>query len=212
MTAKRERILLRARDARFARVILGDQAGAQVHVGVTLDQRRIRRDLVSAHRHEAHRLGAAGHDRRREPAHHALGRVGDGLQPRRAEAVHRHRRGLDRNARAQARDPGDVHPLLGLRHRASQNHIIDFRRLDPGRAPQCLANRHRRELVWPRAAKRARRRLPGRRAHSGHDHCVLHDQSPNRSSIAPTTSLTLPSNRWSAASITTSSFGSAARA
>ena len=65
MAAQRERVLLLARDARLARVILGDQPGAQVDVRIAIDQRRVRRDLVAAHRHQAHRLGAAGDDRRR---------------------------------------------------------------------------------------------------------------------------------------------------
>ena len=45
-----------------ARVILGDEPGRQVDVGIVVDQRGIRRDLVAAHRHEAHALGSAGDD------------------------------------------------------------------------------------------------------------------------------------------------------
>ena len=63
MAAQRERVLLFARDARFARVILGDQAGTQIDVGIVIDERRVRRHRVAAHRHETHRLGAAGDDR-----------------------------------------------------------------------------------------------------------------------------------------------------
>ena len=65
MAAQRERVLLLARDRRLARVVLGDQPGREVDVGIAVDQRRVRRDLVAAHRHQAHRLGAAGDDRRR---------------------------------------------------------------------------------------------------------------------------------------------------
>ena len=43
-----------------ARVILGDQAGGQIDIGIAVDERRIRRDLVAAHRHEAHAFGSAG--------------------------------------------------------------------------------------------------------------------------------------------------------
>ena len=66
---------------------------------------------------------------------------------------------VDRNAGAQARDPRDVHALLGLRHRAAQDHVVDFRRVDARRAPQRLGDRRRRELVRPRAAQRAAWRL-----------------------------------------------------
>ena len=83
--------------------------------------------------------------------------------------------------------------------------------VDARRAPQRLADGGRGELVGPRAAQHAVRRFADRRPDGGDDHSVSH-QSPSRSSIASATSLTLPSNRWSAASITTSSFGSLARA
>ena len=51
----------------WPRVVLGDQPGAEVDVGIAVDQRRVGRHLVAAHRDEAHRLGAAG-DHRRAPA------------------------------------------------------------------------------------------------------------------------------------------------
>jgi hypothetical protein len=91
MAAQREGVLLGPRDLRLARMVLRDESRAEVHVGVAVHQRRVRRDLVAAHRHEAHRLGPAGKDRRREAAHDVLGGVGNRLQPGRAEAVHRDR-------------------------------------------------------------------------------------------------------------------------
>ena len=130
VAAQREGVLRLARDLRLPRVVLGHQAGCQVDVRVAVHQRRVRRDLVPAHGHEAHRLGAAGDDGRRCPAHDPLGAVGDGLQARGAEAVHRDGRCGDRNAGAKARDAGDVHALLGLGHRAAEDDVVDLGRIE----------------------------------------------------------------------------------
>ena len=67
---------------------------AEIDVGVAVDQRRIRRDFVAAHRHEAHRLGAAGDDGRRGAAHDVLGGVGNRLKAGRTEAVDGDSRGV----------------------------------------------------------------------------------------------------------------------
>ena len=48
-----------ARDARLAGVIFGDQAGREIDVRIRIRERRIGRNLVAAHRDQAHRLGAA---------------------------------------------------------------------------------------------------------------------------------------------------------
>ena len=42
----------------------------------------------------------------------------------------------DRQAGAQAGDPRDVQSLLGLRHRAAEDHVVDLGGIEPGRARQ----------------------------------------------------------------------------
>jgi hypothetical protein len=61
-------------------MILRDEAGAQIHVRIGIDERRIRGHFVAAHGNETHRLGAAGEDRRRRPAHDPLGGERDRLK------------------------------------------------------------------------------------------------------------------------------------
>ena len=107
------------------------------------------------------------------------------------------------HAGAQARDARDVQALLGLRHRAPEDHVVDLGGIDARRAAQRFGDDGGGELVGPRAAQRAVRRLADRRADGGNDDGVVHGrssafrpvQSPSRSSIASATSLTLPSNR-----------------
>ena len=180
MTSQRELILLVAGDLVLARVVLGDEAGAQVDVRILVDQRRIRPDLVAAHRHQAHRLGAAGDDDVREAAHDVLGGRGNRLQARRAEAVHGDGRRVDRNAGAQARDARDVQPLLGLRHRASEDHVVDVRGLEGRHTTQRLADHGRRHLVRANGSQRAVRRLADRRARRRNDYCVPHVKSASK--------------------------------
>ena len=165
VAAKRERVLFGARDDRFARVVLGDQPGAEIDIRVRRDELRIRRDLVAAHRHHAHRLGAAGHGGAALSKHDALGAVRDRLQPRRAEPVDRDRGRFDGNAGAQAGDPRHVHPLLALGHRASDDHIVDRRGLELRHPLQRAPDRDRAKFVGPHHAERALRRLADRRPH-----------------------------------------------
>ena len=103
--------------------------------------------------------------------------------------------GIDRHAGAQARDARDVQPLLGLRHRAAQDHIVDVGGLDAGRAAQRLADHGRGHLVGPDGPERAVRRLADRGACGRNDYCVLHEKSVSSSSSASPTSLACPSNR-----------------
>ena len=246
MAPQRVVVLSLPRDLRLARVVLCDQAGRQVHVRVAVHQRRVRRDLVPAHRHQAHRLGAPGDDGRRRSAHDPLGGVGDGLKTRGTEAVHRHSRRADRHARSQARDSRDVHALFRLGHRAPQDDVVDLGRVELTGARQCRMDRRGGHVVWARGPQRARRGLADGGSHCRDNHCVFHRvlhrsaiakfatmaclaarprkpgrpdpespsqfvgvlKSTSRSSTASPTSETLPSNRWSAASITASSLGS----
>ncbi len=216
MAAEREGVLLLARHGRFARVVFRDETGRQVDVGIAVHERGIRRDLVAAHRHEAHRLGAAGHDRGREAGHDPLGRRGDRLKPRRAEAVDRHGGRRHGHAGAQARDPRHVEPLLGFRHRAPDDHVLDLGRIEPGRATQGLRDHDRPHLVRARRAQRAFRRFPDSRPDGADDDSFLHgfypSKSPSKSSSASPTSAAFPSKSDLAPSMTTSSFGSSSAA
>ena len=175
VASQRERILLLAADAVVADVVFRDQPRREVDVGIALHQRRVRRHLVAAHRHQAHRLGAAGHDRLRPAAHDPLGRERDGLQARRAEAVDGDRRRLHRHAGPQAGDPRDVQPLLGLWHGAAEDDVVDLPGRDAGRAPQRFADDGGRHLVRPDGAQRAVRRLADGRANGGNDYRVVHE-------------------------------------
>ena len=112
----------------------------------------------------------------------ALGGERDRLQARRAEAVDRDRRRGDRNAGAQAGDPRDVQALLGLRHRAAEDHVVDLRRRrGPARAAAPRAIDGRRELVGPRAAQRAVRRLADGGPDGGNDDasCMTSSRHPS---------------------------------
>ena len=208
MAAQGERVLRLAADAALAGVVLGHEAGAEIDVRVTVDERRVRRDLVAAHRHQAHRLGAAGNHGAGKPAHDSLGREGDRLESGRAEAIDRDGRCVNRHTGAQARDARDVEPLLRLRHGAPEYHVIDLGGLDAGRAAERLLDDRRGHLVGPDGSQRAGRRLADRGPRGGNDYCILHEKSPSNSSSASPTSPAWPSNRWFARSISMSSFGS----
>ena len=186
VAAQCERILFLARDPRGVGVVLRHESGAQVDVRVVGDQLRVRRHLVASHRDEAHRLGAAGDDRAGRPAHDALGREGDRLQARRAEAVDRHRRGRDRNAGPEARDPGDVHALLGLRHGAAEDHVVDLGRVDARGAAQALADGRGGHLVGAGRAERALGGLARGGANGGSDDGVGHGCLPQGAWVAAT--------------------------
>ncbi len=156
-------------------MIFCDEPGAQIHVGIVIDERRIGRDRVAAHRNQAHRLGAAGDDGRRRTAHDPFGGERDRLQPRRTESVDRDRRRRDRHASAQARNARDVQPLLGLRHRAAEDHVVDLGGLDARRATERFGDGGRGEFVGSRRAKGAVWRLADRRSHRRNDDGFLHE-------------------------------------
>ena len=177
--------LVRAKRSCSSRVTAASRAwfsatspGTEIHVGVLIHQRGIRRNLVAAHRHQAHRLGAARHDGRCEPAHHALRGVGDGLQAGGAEAVHRHGGGGHRDAGTQAGNPRDVHPLFRFGHRASENHVVHIGGIDVPRAAQRFGDDRRREIVRAGTAKRSPSRLADGGARGRYDNGVFH-KSPS---------------------------------
>ncbi len=174
MAGERERVLFLAAHGRFAGVILGDEARGQVDVRIGVDEDRVGRNLVSAHRHEAHRLGAAGDDDVGEPGHDALGAVGDRLEAGGAEAIDGDRRRRDRDAGAQAGDSRDVQSLLGLRHGAAEDDVFDLGGVETGRARQRFSDHRRCHLVWPRVSERPAWRLAAGRADSRNDDRVFH--------------------------------------
>ena len=163
MAAQRKGILFLSRDLVLARMVLGDEPGAQVDVRIAFDERGVRRDLVASHRHHAHRLGAAGDHCVREAAHDALAGIGNRLQAGRTKAIDRHSRCADGNAGAKARDARDVQPLLGLRHRAAEDDVFDVGRLDVWRLAQRFGNHRCRHLVGSHGLERAIGGAPDRR-------------------------------------------------
>jgi hypothetical protein len=90
--------------------------------------------LVAARRalDQRDRFEAAGNHHRHLVDQHALGGHRDGLQARRAEAVHGHARDADRRAGADRRDAGDVGARRAFRRGAAQDHVLDFAQLDLG--------------------------------------------------------------------------------
>ena len=174
MALEGEAVLRLARDARFPCVVLSHETGREIDVGIGVHERRVRRQLVAAHRHQAHRLGAAGDDDLGGADHDALGGLGNRLQAGRTEAVDRHRRGGVRHAGAQAGDARDVQPLLGLRHRAPEDDIVHLRRIERGDARERARDRRGGHVVGTRGAERAVRRLADRGADCGHDDGLFH--------------------------------------
>ena len=174
MAAQREGILCLARDAGFARVVLGDEACRQVHVRVSLDERGIGRHLEAAHRHQAHRLGAAGEDGVCLASGDALGGLRDRLQAGRAESIDGDRRRRHRNPCPQAGDPRHVQSLLGFRHRAADDHVVDLGGVEARCASQRLRQNSSRHVVRSRRPERAGRRLAGCGANGRDDDGVRH--------------------------------------
>jgi hypothetical protein len=78
-----------------------------------------------------------------------LGARGDRLQARGTESVHRHRRGVNRNAGAQAGDAGDIQSLFRLRHRTAHDDVIHVAWIDAGRTAQGSADDGGGHFVWP---------------------------------------------------------------
>ena len=126
MAAQGERVLLLPRHLKLARQILRGQPHRDVDAGMFLGQRRIGHKFVAAHRHQRHRFHATGDDGLPHPTHNLLRSQGDSLQAAGAETVDRLGRHLHRQTGAQTGDAADIHALLGLRHGATQNHIVDI--------------------------------------------------------------------------------------
>jgi hypothetical protein len=168
----RQRVLLLARDAPFADQVLGrdahvadaerigqggdhgvDQLGV-AHAGAVAHRRR---QVAAA----AHHLDAATDAVVAIPEQDVLRRRHDALQPRRAQAVDRHRDRVHRQAgldRGHARHVGKA--AFG-RNRVAHRHVVDRQRVDAGALDRRLhhaAGQFRRFDLRQGAAKSANRR------------------------------------------------------
>jgi len=91
-------------------------------------------DLVASHGDHRHGLGAARDDDFGATHLNALGRHGDGLQARRAEAIDGHGRDLLGQSGAQGCDTGDVHALFRFWHGAAEDDVFDIVQVELGHA------------------------------------------------------------------------------
>ena len=144
----------------------------------------IEADLVSHDlRHRAHRLGAGGnHDVRLAQADSCCC-VRDRLQARRTETIDRDTRNARWQPRQQTPDPGDVHALLGFRHRTAHDDIANFRRIQRWHLPEHALQHMCQQIVRAGVAKHATL-LAYRGPHSRNDIGVLngfvHVHLPNQ--------------------------------
>src|SRR5207344_1765607 len=98
-------------------------------------------------------------------------------------------------------DPGDVHALVRLRHRAAHDHIVDVARVDAGCALQRLGDGNGAQLVGPRAAQSAGRRLARCGPHRGNDHSFMHTVlkvrlKPDTTYLSPDTTYLSPDTTY----------------
>ena len=131
-------------------------------------------DLVAAHRNHAHALGAgADHDFGFAEAD-AVRRNRHRLEPRRTEAIDGHSRNVVGKSGEQQPDAGDVHPLLGLRHRAADHDVVYHRGIQSRRLRECTLQHMRQHVVWTDVPEHAARRLAHRRARRTDDVCIMY--------------------------------------
>jgi hypothetical protein len=135
------------------------------------------RRVASAFLRQADAFQSAGDDAVGFARDDALRRHRNGLQARRAEAVHRHARHGHGHAGADRREPRDVAAGGFLGRRTAEHHVLDLARLDSGaldRVPDHMAAQGRAMGHVERAAER----LADRRAGGGYDdglgHQLLH--------------------------------------
>ena len=171
---ERERVLRFAADLPLRRDLLGRQAHAvgDADVLVPGQDLGVERRLVAAHRHEAHRLGAAGDEHVGLADADAIGGHLDGGDPRGAEAVHRHA-GHRVRQRELSRDACHVHALLGLGERAADDRVLDRLRIQRRHLRQRAADRRDQQVVGPCVPEVAPARPADRCARGGDDVGVL---------------------------------------
>ena len=76
---------------------------------------------------------------------------------------------------AEARDPRDVHSLLGFGHRASENHVVHLGGIDSRRPAKGVGDDRGGEVVRTRPAQRARAGFADRGANGRNDNSVFHN-------------------------------------
>ena len=129
-----EGILLVARHFPLLGNLLGGEAHAEGDgvVVVALKEGRVDGDLVAHHLvHQRHRFGAGSDHHVGFAEADARGSIGHGLHAGGAEAIDSVARHRIRQSGQQHADAGDVHALLGFRHGAADDDVVDQRRIKP---------------------------------------------------------------------------------
>jgi len=175
---QRELVGVLARNSVLPSNPLGCQPHGHIDLGAMVHEPGIRRRLESTARRHTHRLAPTGDHHMRRARANPVRRQRDGLQSRAAEAIDGHARNRVRQPRPQQRHARQIVARSALRHRASQDHVLDIvphLRI----AIDQRADHHRGQVVGPRMAQRAARSLPHRRAQTVDDHGVGHILSVN---------------------------------
>ena len=170
-----ESVLVVARHLPLGRHLLGGQAHAEGDgvVFVLLEDGRVDGDLVAHHLvHQRHRLGAGGDHHIGFAEADARRSVGDGLHARGAEAVDGDARHGVGQAGEQHADAGDVHALLGFRHRTADDHVLNERGVESRRLCHDRLDRMRQHVVRTDVAEHALA-LGHRQTRGGNDVGVL---------------------------------------
>src|SRR5260221_1755490 len=125
-------LLLLAGDLVLARDVLGSLAHRDVGLRGFLDEAGMRHRVEAHHRHPGHRFDPGADEGLAGIELDCARRHVDGLHRGTAEAVDRGGGDGDRQMREEARETGDVEPLLALGHGAADEDVLDILRLDPG--------------------------------------------------------------------------------
>ena len=138
----------------------------------------LRQAVLGPHAHAAHVLHAGGDVGVALARHHGMGGDPDGLQRRRAVAVHRRAGHAVGQPRQEHEDPTDVERLLALRNAAAADQVLDRVGRDLGIALEQLVDHIGAEVVGADRGERALERAADGRAHGVDDHCVWHLRRP----------------------------------
>ena len=120
-----EEVLFLTGDVLAFRQVFSGVSHVNVEVGVFPGDVRVRHEIVSAHGHQAHGLGAAGHDHVGLSRGDRLVRHRDGLQPGCAKTVDGYAGNRIWQARLLCDDATENHALLRFRKRAAHDHVVD---------------------------------------------------------------------------------------
>ena len=135
MALQRKRILLLARHLPALRHFLGRDAHAVSDADVLVgEDGRIDRDLVAHHRHHAHASVPPASITSASPRRMRSAASATACKPDEQKRLTVMPGTVSGKPGEQHADARDVHALLGLRHRAADDHVADARRVDAGRA------------------------------------------------------------------------------